>query len=404
MNNPMKFIDEKGKEIVETLVDLVKAKGVNPPGDTTEAVNVIAKILDTYNIEFEIIEPSPGKKNLIAKVGDGDKKLILNGHIDVVPVGEGWSRDPFKAEIVGDQIFGRGTTDMKGGVVALLYAFLAMRDISKGQIIYTAVADEETGGEHGVKYLTENKFIEGDACIVAEPSGSLLHGRYSIVAGEKGNLWIRIIAKGKASHGSMPMLGDSAIKKLSLAINKLPPVFPEKITPPSDAMDLVEYGKEWMNLVNKDAGQVIDHITANIGVIRGGSKINIVPDHAEMEVDIRIPIGLNKDEALKRIREVIGDEYEIEIIESTNPSYTPSDEEIVKISREAGFKFLNYDPTPISMPATSDARFFRRAGIPTLNFGPGFLELAHTKDEYTLISHVKTFAKIYVEIIEKFFS
>ncbi len=403
MVNRLKFIDENRGEIISTLQNLIRAKTVNPPGDVTEGINVIRKILDDYGVEYKIIEPVKGKKNLIARVGDENgKKLILNGHIDVVPEGKKWDSDPFSGKIVGDKIIGRGSSDMKGGVVALLYSFLANRQRSNGSILLTLVADEETGGKYGIRYLIENGFIEGDACIVGEPTGSTVHGRYSIVAGEKGNLWLKIVSHGKPFHGSMPMLGVNAVRKMSDLIQRLPEVYPKEILFPEDAMELIDNGRKWLDFINKGAGMAVDHLTINVGTIKGGSKINMVADSCEIELDVRVPIGFTVDQAFSEIENYIGEGYDVELIEKTDPSYTALNEEIIKITREVGIRFLNYDPPPITMPATSDARFFRFAGIPTVNFGPGFLELAHTEREYTIIQDVIDFAKMYTVIINDY--
>jgi len=400
----LNFIENKREEVVSELINLVKARTVNPPGDVSEGIEVVRSILDRYNVSYKIVEPVKGKKNLIAEVGDEDEKaLILNGHIDVVPPGEKLEIDPFSAKLDGDTLMGRGTSDMKSGVIALIYAFLAHRNRKVGKVVLTIVADEETGGKYGVRYLIDNGLVTGDACLVAEPTGSLKLSKYNIVAGEKGNLWLRIRSHGKSAHGSMPMLGENAIKKISMLVSGLPITLPNPIDIPLDARDIVNNGKVWLDRVNEGAGDAIDHLTINIGTIRGGSKINIVPDKAEIEVDVRIPIGLSTDMALREVQEIVREGFDIEVIDKTEPSYTPANSFIAQIVRDVGQRFLKYEPVSLCMPATSDARFFRYSGIPTVNFGPGFLELAHTDKEFVYVSHVVQFSKMYAMIIEKFF-
>lgn len=406
MNQAINFIEEKKHEIISSLQELIRAKTENPPGRTIEGIEVIARILKKYDIEYRIIEPSPEKQNLIAEIGNGRPVLILNGHVDVVPAGNGWSVNPYGGVIKGDKIYGRGATDMKSGVIAILYAFLAHRKLEKGKLVLTIVADEETGGKDGTEFLLKNGFVKGDACLIAEPSGRLNPYVYDIVAGEKGALWVRIKSKGKAAHGSLPMLGDNAIRKIASLINNLPILIPVKVKIPEDAKTLIEGGKKSLERVHKDAPKALDNITVNIGTIRGGRKTNMVPDECEITLDLRIPIGVNTEYALKALEDTVKnlgeDKFEIEIISRIEPSYTSPSNNLVKIVREVAKKYLGYEPLPICMAATSDARIFRHHGIPTINFGPGYLEKAHTRDEFILIQDVINFTKMYVEIINKF--
>lgn len=400
----LKFIETRRDEIISNLKELIKAKTENPPGDVTQGIEVIARILDEYHVDYRIVEPVKGKQNLIAVIGDeSEKTLILNGHVDVVPAGEKWTYDPFGGKIEGNKIFGRGASDMKSGVISLLYAFLAHKEKAPGRVILSIVADEETGGKHGSRYLIENKIIVGDACIIAEPSGDLKTGKYKIVAGEKGVLWAKIICRGRASHGSLPMLGKNAIRELSKTITTLPEVFPTPVRIPEDAKDLIMNGKEWLNNVHPGAGDALDHYTLNIGIIRGGKKVNIVPDYCEIEIDMRIPIGTNSSDAENQLRTFLGTEHEIEIIDKIEPSYTSSSHPLTQAIRNVAEMFLGYAPPCVAMPATSDARLFRKAGIPTINFGPGFLEKAHTENEFVYITDVINFAKIYASFILHYF-
>ena len=406
MTKSISFIDEKREEILTVLKDLIKARTENPPGDTSEGIKVIGKVLEKYGIDYRIVEPSSGKMNLIAELGDGEPVLILNGHVDVVPAGDGWSVDPFSGIVEGDKIYGRGSSDMKSGVIALLYAFLAHRDIRNGKLVLTIVADEETGGREGTKYLLENKLVHGDACLIAEPSGRLGPHVYDIVAGEKGALWLKVRTSGKAAHGSLPMLGDNAIKKMAKIVTELPMLIPIKSGIPENAKTLIEHGKEALKSAHPEAPKALDHLTINVGTIKGGKKTNIVADDCEITLDIRVPIGLSTDTALREVEKIIRqnlcNDVDLEVIDRIEPSYTPANHSFTKIVREVAKKYLGYEPLTICMAATSDARIFRHHNIPTINFGPGYLEKAHTKDEFVYINDVFLFAKIYVEIIERF--
>ena len=403
--------EHNNEYVLDLTRKLIRAKSVNPPGNTSEAAQIVGEQLEQLGFKVDFIEPSPGRVNVVA-VLEGDlpgKSLIFNGHLDVVPPSdlEAWHYDPFDATIVNDRIFGRGASDMKGAVASVVSAAKTLVESLgtnfRGRYIVHAVADEETGGKHGSRYLIENKIIVGDACIIAEPSGDLKTGKYKIVAGEKGVLWAKIICRGQASHGSLPMLGKNAIRELSKTITTLPEVFPTPVRIPEDAKDLIMNGKEWLNNVHPGAGDALDHYTLNIGIIRGGKKVNIVPDYCEIEIDMRIPIGTNSSDAENQLRTFLGTEHEIEIIDKIEPSYTSSSHPLTQAIRNVAEMFLGYAPPCVAMPATSDARLFRKAGIPTINFGPGFLEKAHTENEFVYITDVINFAKIYASFILHYF-
>ena len=401
MQNALNFLRTHEKNIVEDFKALIKARTENPPGDVSEGIDVIRRILDDYNIDYKIIEPTHGRKNIIAEIGDGPT-LILNGHVDVVPAGNGWTHDPFSAEIENGKIYGRGSTDMKSGLIAILYSFLAHRNEPPGRIILMIVPDEETGATYGTKYLLENKIISGDACLIAEPTGELENRKYSIVAGERGVLWVKIKSHGKAKHGSLPMLGENAIKKMMKLIPNLPEIIPQRIDAPKDAIDLILNGKEILYRKHPKAGDALDHFTINIGTIKGGQKVNMVPDYCEIEIDIRVPIGASSNDAETILRKITKEDYELEIINRIEPSYTPPDHPLVKSIISSAEKVLGYPPKPIGMAATSDARIFRFAGIPTINFGPGYLEIAHARDEFVYLEDVLYFTKVYAIFIYEF--
>jgi len=399
---PSEFIEKKKKEILETFIGLIKARTENPPGDVSSGIKIISGILDRYEIDYKIFEPEKGKQNLVASIGSG-KTLILNGHIDVVPAGEKWTYDPFTGYITENKVYGRGTSDMKSGVVALLYSFLACASNPPGKIILSVVCDEETGGSLGSKYLLEKGEIFGDACLIAEPTGSLKTGKYYIIAGEKGALWVKLIARGKAAHGSIPMVGDNAIFKLTGVLNSFKDGILERVSVPPDAMKLVNNSKEWLSTLHPRAIETLDHLSINVGKISGGKKVNMVPDYAEAEIDIRIPLGTTALDALNILRKRIPQNVDLEVIHAIEPSYIPSDHQLIKVMQKSGYRYLGYNPVPALMPATTDARLFRMKNIPTINFGPGYLETAHTIDEFVYIDDIIVFTKIYSRFIQDFY-
>ncbi len=407
MHSLSSFVHDKKSEIINNLIKLIRAKTVNPPGDTTEGISVISEILDEYGIGYRVVEPEKGKQSLIAEIGKGlGNSIILNGHIDVVPVSSNWDFDPFEGRIIDGKLYGRGSSDMKSGVIAILYSFLAYIDDPPGRIILTIVADEETGGEYGAKYILEKENINGDACLVAEPTGNLKTGQYAIVGGEKGILWLKLVSRGISGHGSLPILGRNAIREMAKFIINLPELIPSKKDIPSDALQLIKDGKIWLQQVREDLGKVLDSFTVNIGVIRGGEKANIIPDECEAQIDIRIPIGSTVSDALDIVKEYsrVINGLDVSVINETEPSYTSVNSRIARILLTTFQKILGYKPLYICMSATSDARFFRFRGIPTVNFGPGYLEVAHSANEFVYLDDVIEFVELYINFIKEYFS
>jgi len=406
MNSLSNFVRIKKNEIIKNLVNLIRAKTINPPGNTGDGISIISEILDKYGVKYKIVEPVKGKQSIIAEIGDeSNGSIILNGHIDVVPAGTDWKINPFEGKIIDNKLYGRGSSDMKSGVIAILYSFLAYLDNPPGKITLTIVADEETGGKHGSEYIVNNGYIKGDACLVAEPTGNLKTGQYSIAGGEKGILWLKVITRGISGHGSLPMIGKNAIREMIKFISNLPELIPSKKNIPSDALELIKDGKIWLKRIREDLDKTIDSFTINVGVIKGGEKANIIPDKCEAQVDIRIPIGSTVNDALDLVKELSGivDNFDIIILNKTEPSYTPLNSRLSQVIMNTAQRFLGYKPLYTCMSATSDARFFRFNNIPTINFGPGYLEVAHSANEFVYLRDVLMFIDIYINFIGEYF-
>ncbi|WP_243674680.1 M20/M25/M40 family metallo-hydrolase [Vulcanisaeta distributa] len=289
---------------------LIQMPSVNPPGYTVNIAGFIRDWLSSLGFTSEVREYAKDKPNVIARVGKGKPVLILNGHMDVVPPGDEskWVYPPFSGKIVEGRIYGRGgATDMKGGLAVIMTVFAELAPLierqGSGTLVFSATADEETGGHPGVEALVRDGVLVGDAAIVAEPSGGF---RYYI-GGEKGLCQVKLVARGgRPAHGSLPVLGDNAIMKLIRAISKAEELineFNRNIKLPSELMEAIKNSAEvyleasrggsGLNLTLGDFERVVGTVSFNPGgVIRGGgSKINMVPDYAELELDMRVPPG-----------------------------------------------------------------------------------------------------------------
>jgi len=410
----IQVIEKRQNELIRLCSELIRAKSENPPGDVSDVANVCKSFLKQEGIKYQTFEPEKGHVSVIGTVGKGKPSLVLCGHIDVVPAGDisKWTVHPYGGEVKQGKLYGRGSTDQKGGVAAQLMAAAAAKELESellGKITVANVPDEEAQGPAGAIWLVGNKKLVGDACLITEPTG-YLDGQYSIVAGERGTCWLKITAHGKPAHGSVPARGRNAIEMLTSFLPTLRALEAEAVDTPQDACVLVKNGeREQRRLALNDGIQprkltkTLTHYTVNVGVISGGTKTNVVPEKCEAEVDIRVPAGGRPDGVEKFVRSLLPDNFEVEVINKTTPSYTPASDPLIKAIQKGAKPVFGYAPPPTYMPATTDAHFFRRLlGVPAASFGPGCGELAHTYDEFVFVKDIKNVAKVYANVIADF--
>lgn len=407
----MEAIEKRRTDLNKLCIELIQAKGENPPGDVSEAAQVVENFLAEEGISYQTFEPEKGHKSVLATVGRGKPSLILCGHIDVVPAGDinKWTVDPYKGEKKRGKLYGRGSTDMKGGVTAMLMALTVAKEHENdltGKTTVVIVPDEEAQGPAGVQWLLKNKKLQSDMCIVTEPT-SYLDEKYSIVAGERGTFWFKITALGKPAHGSTPALGQNAIEMLTRLLPRLKAIEKEAVKTPKDAETLIRNGEKELAEVARKQGipanslaKTLTHYTVNLGKISGGTKTNVVPEKCEAEVDIRVPAGGHPDGVEEFVRCLLSENLEYEVINKTMPSYTPADHPLIRAIQEGARKVLGYRPVATHMAATTDAHYFRELlGVPAATFGPGYLDLAHAYDEFIHLKDIENAAKVYADFI-----
>ncbi|MEM0374462.1 MAG: M20 family metallopeptidase [Sulfolobaceae archaeon] len=372
------------EDLIKLISELVKIPTVNPSGENLyEGATFIRDWLKERGINALVIEYSKGWPVVIAEKKVSEKLVLLNGHYDVVPIGDKnkWNFDPFSGKITQDRILGRGSTDMKGGLGILMKVFEELYDKINYSIIFTAVPDEEIGGKNGSYFIAQN--YNPELVLVAEPSTSR-----AINIGEKGLFQIKLITKGKTAHGSLPSLGDNAIMKIVKDLISLSRISDIEIKIPEELSELV---KETLEIIPHSE---VFRISYNPGVIRGGVKVNVVPDYCEVEVDMRIPPGINRDKALEYVKSLIT-YSEIEFIDHSEPNYTDPNNKYVKLLENVITKTLEYKPKKYIMTGATDSRFFRYKKIPAIVYGPGELGTAHSYNEYVTIEEVKKVYNVY---------
>lgn len=392
--------------IIKLCSDLIKIPSENPPGDVTEVAAFIKDSLSASGAQVEIHEPEKGHINLVVRIGSamGGNRLILNGHMDVVPAGDHsrWTIGPYSGEIRDGYIHGRGATDMKGGLAGIIAATELLsrhQEQLKGQLILTAVCDEETIGTLGTMWLMSEGKVSGDYCIVAEPTGNHL-----VDVGMKGAFWLKIRVNGKPAHGSLsPYVGRSAILEGLTVSNRLMELTKLQAKPPKDIRRTIQQSKAIAEkmLGVKGIGRILEHPTVNVGKISGGRKVNMIPDECEMEVDSRLPIGISTDKAEAALRRILGTQIKkgvasYEVVNRTEPNYTSPKSPLITALRDNIQKTSDKDATIFVQWATSDARFFRAIDIDTVQYGPSVLEGIHGYNEKVKADDVVNATKIYL--------
>ena len=402
------LLDQRKDELIKLVSDLIKIPSENPTGNVEEITKFISEYLTEGKIKYDIIRSSEEFPNIVAKFGnDEGKTIILNGHADVVPVGDlnKWDFDPFSGEITDTRILGRGTSDMKAGLAGIMFATRLLSEENaklKGKIILHIVPDEETGGDMGTKWLLENGYdFNADACLVAEPTS------YSNVeVGQKGSLWIKIKSYGISAHGSIGnYVGENAITKLMKILSEVEKLVEIKGIYDESQLQVLKDSKTIAKGALKAEGveNVIDHVAVNIGTINGGIKTNMVPDYCESAIDVRMPIGVKAQDIEKKFMEIM-EKLEIENVDyefnwNSEANFTDVNKDIVKSAVANAERIWEKEVLPAYQWASSDARYYRYRDIPTIQYGPANTEGIHSYNETVDIEDVINSTKVYLGIL-----
>jgi len=373
------------EEVIPILKELIKIKTENPPGRTIDAVNFLAKVFEESNIECTIQEYEEGKANIIAEYGDGENTIILTGHLDTVPAGdeEKWKHPPFSAYEEDGKIYGRGATDMKGAVAAYvaLMKYLSKHKIQLNKkVVFLGTSDEEIGMDGAVAAKEIGIMNNCDFIVIGEPT------ELKVGIAEKGTLWIKIKVEGKPAHGSTPQLGISAIEAAARLIPKMKEAIPE--------------------LEHKMLGKS----TLNIGEIKGGTVINVVPELCEFKCDYRLVADKLRDATKNKIDELIDafNEAEeakasIEIIHEIPAIETTEESEFFNILKKK-VKEMGIEEIIGVNYGTDGAMLVPEYETPFIIIGPGKLDQLHVTDEYTEKEEVIIYSNIVLDAILESFS
>ncbi|MDQ2094138.1 acetylornithine deacetylase/succinyl-diaminopimelate desuccinylase family protein [Rhodalgimonas zhirmunskyi] len=405
-------IEARRADLVELTQALIRIPTLNPPGEHYRDIcDLIDRRLVRHGFHTDLIRAfgAPGDSdkyprwNIVArKEGAHPGECVhFNSHIDVVEVGRGWTTDPFGGEVKDGKIYGRGACDMKGGLAASIIAaeaFIAICPDFAGAVEISGTADEESGGFGGVAYLAEKGWFNPERVqhvIIPEPLN-----KDRICLGHRGVWWAEIETHGEIAHGSMPFLGDCAVRHMGAVMHEMETsLFPLLATKRTD-----------MPVVPEGAKQS----TLNINSIHGGEAEQdpdytglpspCVPDSCRMVIDRRFLIEEDIDEVqqevfnvLETVKEARADfRYDVRELQRVLPTMTEKSAPVVQSVARAVAEVMGKEAQYVVSPGTYDQKHIDRIGRlkNCIAYGPGILDLAHKPDEYVGIDDMIESAQV----------
>jgi succinyl-diaminopimelate desuccinylase len=406
--NLLKIIEARREELVELARALIRFPTINPPGEAYQpCAEFIGRRLGArgFAVSYVRAAGTPGDSERYPRINVIARRegkvagpcVHFNSHIDVVQTGAGWTLDPFAALIRDGKIYGRGACDMKGGLAASIIAVEALIDSGAqlpGALEISGTVDEESGGYGGVHYLAQRGWFSPprvDHVIIPEP---LNVDRVCI--GHRGVWWAEIETHGRMAHGSMPFLGDCAVRHMNAFIDRLEQDLYPKLAARRTDMPVVPSGAR--------------HSTMNINSIHGGQAETsgfpapCVPDSCRMVIDRRLLIEENMDSVKAEVRALLdrlvaerdGFAYELRDIFEVQPTMADRNGPVARSTAAAIQRVVGREAEFVCSPGTYDQKHIDRIGKlrDCIAYGPGILDLAHQPDEYVLIEDMVNSAKV----------
>ena len=416
-------IEVQSTELLRTLIrNACVNTGEEASGHEDRSCDALEGFFQGSGLSCERYTSSPGRMSLITRIQGSDPKaptLLLMGHTDVVPVSpSGWRCDPFAGDLVDGIVWGRGAIDMLNLTATMAVATRRLATSGwkpKGTLIYLAVADEEAGGVYGAEHLVEHEpdavkcdfvITESGGVPIPTPTGYKLR----VSVGEKGGNWRLLTVHGTPGHGSRPFRTDNALVTAAQIIQRIADYRPTArildawknyITAlgldPDLTADLIDPDRVWKaardmdNVTLAREAHACTHTTFSPNVVRGGTKVNVIPDTVEIQVDIRALPGITSEEVEAMLKEAMGDLAERVTIDTPpnrrrGGSLSPLDTPIMHaMSRVATKMMPNANVVPAMTTGGTDARFFRWKGIPSYGFGLHSLRIPYS--EYPVMFH-----------------
>jgi acetylornithine deacetylase/succinyl-diaminopimelate desuccinylase-like protein len=431
-------------EAISLFKTLIRFETVNPPGNEKPAAQYLAELLRKEGLDPLVLDSAANRANIVCRlVGSGEAPpLLLNAHLDVVPVeASKWACDPFAATEKDGCIYGRGAVDMKNMVAmsAMCLVLLKRTGITlKRDLIFCGVADEENGGEYGAKFMVNEHpdKVRAEYCI-GEMGGfpMAINGKrfYLIQVAQKGTCWLRIKTQGEPGHGSITDKNSALVKAAEIAAKlgakRLPFHSVKAVTRFINQLSIhLKFPKKMVfrQLLNpilsdmildrlipqKDMARGLAatlHNTATPTVFRSGNKTNVIASEAAIDVDGRILPGFVKEDFIREIRTLIGEEPEIEVLQEMASAESPVDDRIMELIEEV---IKKYDPGAFTVPylttGYTDATHWEKLGMKCYGFSPlylpndvSFMHLLHGHDERIPIEGFRFGLRALFELVTK---
>lgn len=408
MHAAVQRIDTIRGQVLDSLKDLVRIPTVNPPGSHyRELCEYAMARLRQMDCDVDLVEVPSARERDLYPFGKGHARmslvgryrksrqerpgLHLSGHYDVVPAGTSWSRDPFEPTEEDGKLYGLGTSDMKGGIAAIMGVLQALHETGtelRNGLTFSFTPDEETGGLAGMGYLVREGIIKADYGIITEPSQP-----HFVRIGHRGVLWVEVVTKGKTAHASMPYRGINAFKKLVRIAQGLEDLERELEGKVTAAPVMVEQEK---------------HPTICIGsVVQGGVKTNVVPDECSMMLDRRLIPEETTREAFDEIRSVVellqrnDADMRVELKQhlGIEAASIAADSLLSQTVASCHAQIYGQQPSIAISPGFNDTHYLiRDMGIPALTYGPGTTGTAHTPDEYIVIDDLYRSTQVLTQV------
>jgi len=398
--------------LIELTQNLIRLPTINPPGaGYAEICGLLEDFLKPYGFDIQRVRA-------IGALGDSDKyprwNLIarhegryagkcvhFNSHTDVVAVGEGWTVDPFAGVVKDDRVYGRGACDMKGGLAASMIAaicFIAEHPDYSGAIEISGTCDEESGGFGGVAYLAEQGWFNParvQHVVIPEPLN-----KERICLGHRGVLWAEIETHGHIAHGSMPFLGDCAVRHMGAVIQAFEETLIPRLASRRTTMPVVPDGARQSTLnINSIHGGLAEPEEGYTGMPSA-----LVPDRCRMVIDRRFLIEENLEDVRAELQDILDSvkrdrekfDFRVKELFSVQPTMTEKDAPIVSAVGDAIREKLGIEPEYVVSPGTYDQKHIDRIGRLSncIAYGPGILDLAHQPDEYVGIQDMIVSAQV----------
>lgn len=363
--------------IKEYMQGLVAIDSVYPSSSCQDICNYIAGCLSNTELKVNVYQPTVGKFNVYATLGEGRPHVVLNAHIDTIAPGVEWSKSPFNVTEDGDDRYGLGISNCKG--LAAMHMALAQklaRDAHKinGKVTFTFVCDEENLGQDGLASLRSNVLGPVDSLLVAAPSENKL------ITQERGIMWMKLQAFGQAAHAGKPELGDSAVLRMARIVSKIESDYIPK---------LLQHSQDGMAS------------TINMSKLTGGQNTNVVPDNCTLEIDRRFPSTWTVAQAYQHLYSFIQSlgepegSWSLTTLLGTEAYQSRSDGALALALGSAIEVVTGESPEFTDAVGAFDGRYFASDGIEIITFGSGDGDQGHSDDEKISWSQLLISAEIH---------